>query len=400
MSVLKIKHSLKLSDFDKHYRELGFLADQNATIDIEIPRQITKNFFSVTSSLIQFIATWLRTFGHGRLIIDLKDEQEIISKMYEEEFFFPIVSLAWNDVPIVDTTGKNLRPILRSYQNEFIVKMRRVSALKGDKLLLVNLDHFDNDTGILPFFENKNQIITNESSLADSLGYPILNDVLKNHKGSKEEFQSIFEEMIGIVFELMKNTFEWGREDESDVPLSPNIRGLFVRFYKKTRSVLLEEYNKDKAISEYFSNETILQTNDLGQIYFIEISVFDSGVGFIKKFNDIQKINLNEIDILKKCLIKNHTSSKSLFRDKKGIGLDRILRILDGKGLLRIKTDKYCVFRNLIESPYKEVSKDNFKDVELNDWKTMSKDYFTKETLSAGSNISILYPLSIKPTSK
>jgi hypothetical protein len=176
MSVLKIKHSLKLSDFDKHYRELGFLADQNATIDIEIPRQITKNFFSVTSSLIQFIATWLRTFGHGRLIIDLKDEQEIISKMYEEEFFFPIVSLAWNDVPIVDTTGKNLRPILRSYQNEFIVKMRRVSALKGDKLLLVNLDHFDNDTGILPFFENKNQIITNESSLADSLRYPILND--------------------------------------------------------------------------------------------------------------------------------------------------------------------------------------------------------------------------------
>ena len=397
MALIKIKNTLKISDFDKLYKDLYFLIEEKSVIDVELPKLITKNFFSVTSGLIQFIATWIR-FGHpGKLIIDLEDKREEIDKIYQEEFFFPVVALVWNDVEIINLSGKNFRPILRKHQNDFTLKMRKIEALKGEKLLLVNLDHFDNNSGILPFFEIKNDFVTNEESLHDSLRIPILNEVLKYSRSIRDDFGEIFTDIAGIIYELMKNTFEWARDDEFQVPFSPSIRGVYIRFFKKNRTVLIEEYNKSKPIRDYFSNETKIEHNDLGQVYFIEISVFDSGSGFIRKFKNADGGDTSDVDILKRCLIKNQTSSSGLFRDQKGIGLDRILKILDEKGFLKITTDKYSLYRNLIESPYKPISVENFKDVELRDWWTQSDEKFTESKLTSGSNINILYPLSQRP---
>ncbi|MES2269126.1 MAG: hypothetical protein V4520_20345 [Bacteroidota bacterium] len=400
MSVIKIKQTLRFLDFDRYYEELNSFRSASEKLDLELPSQISKSFFSITSSLIQFTATWMRSDFCGKLLVDLTNEPEAIQKIYEEEFFFPIIAMAWNDIQIVNTEGINMRPILRDYQNEFILKMRRISPLKGEKLLLVNLDHFANNNGILPFFETKNQLPTSEISLLDSLRLPIINNVLKYSNQNRNEFLTIFNDIAAIIYELMKNTFEWAKTDENGLPLSPNLRGLYVRFYKKTRAVLLSDYEKDKPISQYFRDENTLQTNESGQIYFIEISVFDSGVGFIRKFKDDDVQPLTDIEIIKKCLIKNQTSATGVFKDKKGIGLDRILRTLDKKGFLRIKTDKYCLYRNLIESPYQELQKQDFRQVQLNDWYTQNPEVYTTTPFSAGSNISILYPLSIKPYTK
>ncbi|MFC0320231.1 hypothetical protein [Olivibacter oleidegradans] len=397
MALIKIKNTLKISDFDKLYKDLYFLIDEKSVIDVELPKQINKNFFSVTSGLIQFVATWIR-FGHaGKLIIDLENEKDQIEKIYQEEFFFPVIAMVWNDVDIINLSGKSFRSILRKHQNEFTVRMRKIEPLKGEKLLLVNFDHFDNNSGILPFFEIKNSFVTNEESLHDSLRLPILNEVLKYSRRSREDFSKIFTDISGIIYELMKNTFEWARDDEFQVPFSPSIRGVYVRFFKRSRTTLLEEYQKSKPIREYFSNEINIENNDLGQVYFIEISVFDSGSGFVRKFKNVENENTSDIDIIKKCLIKNQTSSTSLFKEEKGIGLDRILKILNNKGFLKITTDKYSLYRNLIESVYKPISIDNFQDVELRDWWTQSDTKFTKSRLTSGSNINILYPLSQSP---
>ncbi|QEM06513.1 hypothetical protein DIU31_024460 [Mucilaginibacter rubeus] len=400
MPVIKIKQTLRFSDFDRYYEELNSFNNASEKLDLELPTQVSKSFFSITSSLIQFAASWLRTDYYGKLLVDLTNEPLAIQKMYEEEFFFPIVALAWNDIQIVNLEGLNMRPVLRDYQNDFILKMRRILPLKGEKLLLVNLDHFSNNNGILPFFETKNQSPTSEISLLDSLRLPVINSVLKYSNQNKNEFLTIFNDIAAIIYELMKNTFEWAKTDENGLPLSPNVRGLYIRFYKKTRALLLSDYEKNKPIHQYFSDDTTLQTNETGQIYFIEISVFDSGVGFVRKFRDDDIQPLNDIEIIKKCLIKNQTSDTGVFKDKKGIGLDRILRTLDKKGFLRIKTDKYCLYRNMIESPYQELQKQDFRMVELNDWYTQKPDEFTTTPFSSGSNISILYPLSIKPYTK
>ena len=47
------------------------------------------------------------------------------------------------------------------------------------------------------------------------------------------EFVSLYPDVVAIIFELMKNTFEWGKEDEFNVPLETNIRGVLFKFFKK-----------------------------------------------------------------------------------------------------------------------------------------------------------------------
>lgn len=394
MASIVIKSSVKVSDFDQYYRELYFIIDHGGNVDLELPTEISRNFFALTSSLVQFVATWVRTGHHNKLVIDVQTDAISLSQLFDQEYIFPVLALIWNDVQISDKKGKSLRPLLRDLQNQYISNMRGIRPQKGDKLLLVNLDHFEKYLGILPFFEQNGEFITNEDRLSKNLRKPIFDYVLKNAKHSGISLENDYLQVSGIIYELFKNTFDWARTDFKGAPLSPNIRGLYLRFFKKKRSLILEEYEKEKPIRQYFGDDIIFQENELGQIYFLEISVFDSGVGFIQKFVNDDTETLSDIGIIKKCLVKYHTSSQSLLKDKKGIGLDRILQTIDKKGFLRIKTDRYCLYRNMIKNPYESIHRENFEDVELMDWATQSSQEFTKGFFSSGTTVSIIFPLS------
>src|SRR5690606_28459534 len=98
-----------------------------------------------------------------------------------------------------------------------------------------------------------------------------------------------------------KNTFEWGNKDKNNVPLDPSLRGLIVKFYKKTRSALLEDFKSHKGLITYFKSST-LKENSKSEIYFLEIDVFDSGIGFVEKFKSLNKSEeISDIEIIKKC---------------------------------------------------------------------------------------------------
>ncbi len=394
MALIVIKSSVKVSDFDQLYKELNFIINHDGNIDVELPIKINRNFFSLTSTLVQFIATCVRSKHFDKLSLDVEENDKALKQLYEQEHIFPVLALIWNDVQIVNKAGKNLRPALRPHQNTFILNMRGIRPVKGDKMLLVNLDHFEKYLGVLPIFEQKGEFITNEDRLSESLKAPIYDQVLKNAKNSQITVDGDYTQIAGIIYELIKNTYDWARTDKKGAPLSPNIRGLYLHFFKKKRSLLLEEYDKDFPIKQYFQDDVIFQTNELGQIYFLEISVFDSGVGFIQKFVDSDNKSLGDIDIIKKCLVKYQTSSQGLLKEKKGIGLDRILKTIDKKGFLRIRTDKYCLYRDMIKNPYKTVSREDYKDVELMDWSNLSPTLFTPGYECAGTSISILFPLS------
>jgi hypothetical protein len=390
MKEIRIKNSIKLYEVENLYNQL--YEGSEDIINLRLPRYIDKYFFSLAPSLIQFAATWVRSDRKGKLIIDLQiGDDKSAEKYYEQEIFFPIISLAWNDIVIENLSKENLRAFLRDHQNNFILKMRRSEAMKGEKLLLVNLDHFDSETGILKIFEQNGEFNANEEDLESVLKNPILEDVIKYGR-SKIEIQKKFHAIVGIIFELMKNTFEWGRTNELNGSLGPNVRGLYLRAYKKTLSNISEENAADKIISDYLSN-LVGETNDSKQVFFLEISVFDAGSGFIKKFNKKDNIE-DHFSILKSCLIKHQTSSTGDLENDKGIGLDRILNLLDDIGFVRIKTDKYCVYRNMIKNRYRLAENFNPELMELFDWDTESPKSLTVKTLSAGSLVSILYPIS------
>src|SRR5690606_26044726 len=99
----------------------------------------------------------------------------------------------------------------------------------------------------------------------------------------------------------------------------------------------------------------------------------------------------NDVGVIKECLIRNNTTAKGLNKSEKGKGLDRILKTLDGKGFLRIRTDKYSVYRDLIQDRYLKTSK--IDDIVLCDWKTNASDTFKEMQYASGTVITIIYPL-------
>ena len=148
------------------------------------------------------------------------------------------------------------------------------------------------------------------------------------------EVEGILNDIGAIVYELTKNTFEWGRTDSNSVEIPSSVRGAYLRFHINKKEKITEDY-KDTPIATFFNHQRIEREylNHLKQVYYLEILVFDSGVGSIEKF--YQKDEIDDLNIIKKSLIKNQTSSTSNLKSKKGIGLDRILKILDKQGFLK-----------------------------------------------------------------
>lgn len=395
MFKLVIDKNIKLGDLDSLYKQLYRHVKVDVTVDLFLPKQLENNYVGLVPSLYQFVFTWMRYSKSGMLLLDIDNPKKTdLYKLYENELMFPVISLVWNKNGVYNKTGKiNLRSYLKPFNTVFFDKMKSVESLKGWKLLLTNFDHLPEDRGILPCFELNGSFISNESKLSNSLKDGI-KQVLNFSLDAEKTYNVVKEHLIGITYELMKNTFEWGKDDENRVPLDPNIRGLLIQFYKKTRIKLKEEFKSHKGLFDYF-NSNVLKENVKSELFFLEIDVFDSGIGFVKKYKSLNPSeNSRDADIVKKCMIKHNTSAKGLEKDDKGIGLDRILTILDRKGFLRIKTGNVCLYRNLITHPYKRIDKDNVAEMEMFDWSNNSNNDYTQFDEADGTVISIIYPLS------
>lgn len=392
MKTIEIKRNSNIEDIDSLYASFFNTINELDEYKIILPKKIDNLFYSMNVSLLQFVSTIFKT---GRLkTIQVKidsNNRTKIDDVYDEEFFFPIISLLWNEVNIIDINEDNIRPILREYQNAFFKKMKSSKSMKGEKFILANLDHFSEEKGILKIFENNGEFNSNEYSFKKSIEGIIKDEVLKFSLNNQSQFEKIKDDISSIIYELMKNTFEWAKHDKSGKIINPNIRGVYFKFHKYGIDNILNDYKNTFPIFQYFADSN-LSINSKKEVYFIEISVFDTGLGFVDRYNGIG----NDIDIIKKCLIKNQTSSVSNLKDKKGLGLDRILNILNDKGLFKINTDKYSLYRNLkIDKYNSEVGLNDLSRIVLKDWNNSSvKDIKPKKFKFSGTTISILYPFS------
>jgi hypothetical protein len=392
MKTIEIKRNSNIEDIDSLYYDFFDKIDESEEYKIVLPKKIDNLFFSLNVNLLQFVSTIFKTGRLNTIQVRIDSNNKIeIQNIYDNEFFFPIISLLWNEVNIIDINEYNLRPILREYQNDFFKNMRASKSMKGEKFLLANLDHFSEDKGILKLFETNGEFNSNEYSFKKSLEQIIKDDVLKYSSNNQLQFEKIKDDISSIIYELMKNTFEWAKHDISGKIINPNIRGVYFKFHKYGIDNILHDYKNTLPIYQYFSGSS-LNINTKKEVYFIEISVFDTGLGFIDRYNG----NGSDIDIIKKCLIKNQTSSVSNLKDKKGLGLDRILSILNDKGLFKINTDRYSLFRNLkIDRYNSEIGLGDLSSIVLRDWKDLSdEDIKPKKFKFSGTTISILYPFS------
>lgn len=386
MTEIKIPKNITPSRIDDLYRKYIGQEDLYDTTLI-IPGGINKYTFGLFADLLRFVITLNSMTSIKFLKIEV--ESENLDSLYDQEYAYPIISLLWNTSNFIDKNNFDIKPLLRDKQNDFFKIMNSFSRIKGNKYILTNTDHLSNNRGLIKLLENHEGFNDNEEQITNSIKIILNNNVLKFNKNNKIEFESIIEEVGAIVYELTKNTYEWGRTDSNLIDISSSIRGVYFRFHINNSDKIIDEF-KQTPIKTFFQHPFILDNciNKQNKIYYLEILVFDSGIGFIDKFQ--QRNYSNDLEIIKRCLVKNQTSANSNLKTKKGMGLDRILNILNRKGFVRISTDKYCVYRDLIKDNYKPIDITHLEQLKLENWNNDAK---TDDTIKAqGSYISILYP--------
>jgi len=357
-------------------------------INLKIPGALNKYTFGLLGDLLKFIITLNNKSNIQTLELDI--DHENLNSFYDQEYAYPVISLLWNTTNFIDKNNVNIKDSLRELQNDFFIKMNSLDRIKGNKYILTNTDHLSKNKGLIRLLESPDGFNDDEDQIKYSVK-KIFNDyVLTFNKNNKIELANLIEDIGAIVYELTKNTYEWGKTDQNLIDIPASVRGVYFRFHINNSNKILEEF-EETPIQSFFQHPFILENcvNEHNQIYYLEILVFDSGVGFIDKFTN--KETLTDLEVIKKCLVKNQTSSTSNLKSKKGIGLDRILNILNKKGFVKISTDKYCVYRDLIKDNYRPIDIEKLKDLKLEDW---NNDGFKTDNIvkSQGSYISILYP--------
>ncbi|MFK7031520.1 hypothetical protein [Flavobacterium oreochromis] len=387
MTEIKIHQNITPNKINDLYRKY-ILHENLGNVSLIIPGEFNKYRFGLLADLLKFVITLNNNSLISTLKIDI--DKESIDSFYDQEYAYPVISLLWNTSKFLDKSNNDIKEILRFKQNDYFKKMNSLQSLKGRKYILSNTDHLSKNNGLIKFLENSDGFNDDEDYIIDNIKRILNEHVLIFNKQNSAELKSIIEEIGGIIFELTKNTYEWGKTDANMITIPTSIRGVYFRFHNNSIDKIIEEFD-NTPIKDFFHHNYINEycINELNRVYYLEILVYDSGIGYIERF--IDRGTLSDIDIIKKCLIKNQTSSTSNLKSKKGLGLDRILNIMDKKGFVRISTDKYCVYRDLIKDNYKLTPIEELENLKLEDW---NKNNFTSnnQIKSQGSFISILYP--------
>jgi hypothetical protein len=393
LKMIKINSTISIPKIQNFYAELQ--ASQEDEIDILLPKKIEKLDFGLLFSYLQFLATWVRDNRSGKLHLPVTNLEEAIQYMDNNEFVYPSIVLAW-EKEIVNLSGQNIRNDLKIPSKEYFNRMD-FFELKGTSVPIYCFDHDKSNRGL------SRHLYKNFRELVDEtvLGFNLFNAFRKVgdfNKGSfRASVQGSYDDFIAVIHELFTNTHEHAKTNELGYNLYPNIRAIQLKFHKKTINKFIEQFKDYKGLVHYFNSG--FNTNDHSELYLFEISILDSGPGFVKRYKKINNYNLNigeEIEIIRQCLYRHNTSTEGLKGEVKGIGLDRVLQTLDGKGFVRIKTGRADVFRDMKKNRYHHHN--SADEIQLNDFQTNSTDKFSIHPPAEGTLLSIFFPLDyIRP---
>lgn len=399
---MKILKDISINNIEEYFQKIA----DNSNI-LELSREYSnKNFFDVTTQL-QLISTFIR--ANDKYILKLPINKIAVDDMNSEEFHneLEVLREEVNYVATIMSWGKRMinlesEDLERSYINKFtpIIKTEMNTpndisqrTQKGNVLFLTCFDHFAGSKGLLDsFYLDKTKFYDQKEFFFSPFNGRLSNFSKSFNKNvAIDNLKSTFNDITEIIYELMLNTHEWARSDEHFKELSPNIRGVYVKLHKGKIDNLKKKYSNAKALETYLKHD--FSEDSQGLTTFFEISVFDSGPGFVKRnYQDYKNMTIkDEVDIVKKCLTLHQTSASGYQQMVKGAGLDRISRILSSKGgFFKIRTARASVYRDYVLNPYKEVS--NYDEIRLSDWNNSSDNHFTEYSEVAGATINILYP--------
>lgn len=388
---IKVKRNLTLSYIDELYQSV---TETEEHITIYLPKDTERINFGAIPSFIQFFATQIRKKRFARVVLPFSEFDDL-NRYIEVEFVYPCIVLAW-DIPITNDENVDLKNHLSGISQQYFSKLEFLKVKTLRSLPLYSFDHDITQRGLSRFFYDSKFNLAPLGQLEFNL-YPIFEKITLAHNSqeNRKSLSPILTDLTEIIFELFKNTHEHGKTNLNGGYLFPSVRNVTLRTIRKKRASYLSDSSLSQAAKEYFNQGIPLTAQS--DFIMLEVSVLDSGIGLVKKISNIESLTSisieQEVQFAKECLLKHRTSSKSYIASIKGQGLDKVMRLLDGKGFLRIRSGRLDLFRNFISDPYIESS--DFSEVVLKDFISNDLEYKEHSEVS-GTLHTFYYPLSIE----
>lgn len=154
---------------------------------------------------------------------------------------------------------------------------------------------------------------------------------------------------IGIadaLYELFRNTDEYGRVDERGNRLGRSIRGLHARKQAISRTGLAKMVEASPPLADYC--DRLVPRGKRRDIQLLEVSVFDTGPGYApqwlgKPLTDITRDE--ELEAIRTCFVKHATRKANRTA---GMGLSTVVDILRrNNGFMRLRTGRQSLYADL-----------------------------------------------------
>ncbi|NIG53924.1 hypothetical protein [Chitinophaga sp. Cy-1792] len=391
MNTIAIPRRIGFAEIEQVITELDRLTEG---CNLVLPRRFEYRGFGIQISLIQIVFKWMRTGSSGALVVPIDQNDPKGLKEFAESFLGYIILLTvWKNVDIINESGESIKLNFRPYTSEMNRKIEFFDEeLPNNEIFIPCFDHYSKSKGLSHWLYPDYEKFADAPSVLDNTIYRAFQRLGKIYKGRLNSAISPVEDDIEkILWELLKNTDEHARHDYlNQVTLSPNSRGMSMEIIRSNRKKFTE-YANHEGLKHYYENAADKQDS-----FFLEISVYDSGPGLVKRFlgkhwaNDID-IN-EEVNVVKQCLKKGATSVDTWKGKNKGFGLNAVLELLTKlNGFLKIRTNRCSLYRDLIRYPHAEV--ENASDIVLFDWSTNSETEFTSMNNVEGAVLTMAFPL-------
>lgn len=356
--------------------------------DLQIPVKPHEWWLGGELSLIELVITWARVSSvptfHTHIAAG-EDPTVQLKKLARRMFGFVALMMS-DEIRDRDNSVQSLRVPAYELCRE-VVEMMHEPVGKfalGTKVFLISVDHSTKAT--IPW------LYTPDRSVGDRESFVTLaKDLFKkaNPMGSAGTHLLGSAQRIGaILHELFKNTHEWARTGEKNVPWRRSVRGLAAEFHTKVPTDLKGIANENLSLGRYFETLRARSSND--RLAFLELTVFDSGIGLARRWlNDqpLEELSLSdEYKACMQCLTKHRTTSN---RRDKGLGLAEVMQTLSSlEGFLKIRTGRLSLFRDFVHRPLRR----DGTDVDLDDFPTCNESP-TELAPVYGTHFQMLIPI-------
>ncbi len=386
--MIEIPIKIKLSDVDKIQKKI--LEGNN--LPFVLPSAVDSLSIALLPTIIELFAFWNKRHKSAPIIIPLDSNDsdfEILLERYLANYIPYACLLIGYSKDVTDRNGISIKVKVNNPLNIVIDAVKNSRPLVNKReLLLPCFDHFLTP-GLLKQFYKGDVLIPKEDFYSEILRLlqliannnpQLISEALKKHS----------EDLCKIVYEAFKNTDDWAKSKGA-----ARIRGVYLKYHEKKKQQLIEYSEGNEGLRKYFGSDLHDYTGN-SILHFLEITVFDNGPGLFNTYMknsliDNEKIN-SELLVYKLCLIKNNSGGHR--NNARGIGLDKILSSLDGKGFFMFRTGRMFLYRNLIDDRYIET--EDPLDIVLYDWFNNSATDFTSFVNTDGAQFTFLFPLKFK----